>query len=344
MNSESRSISTSDHDVDLVQARNGDAAAFDRLVAPLRSALHAHCYRMLGSVYDADDALQEALLRSWRKFAGFERRSSLRSWLYSVATRCCLDQISARQRRALPIDLSPASDRVIVDDRPLTEVSWLGLCPDPLLSDPAERFEELESVELAFIAALQHLPGNQRAAIVLFDVVGFSAAEIAEIMDTSTASVNSALQRGRAVVADRVPAPSQQQTLRDLGDPALSEIVGGYTRALEHGDIDALVALLAADVTWSMPPLPHWYSGLATVREFALAVPMSCGAWRHVITSANGQPAAACYLRPDGAEVHRAWSINVLNLRGNLISSITSFIGPEQFELLGLPVELPAMP
>ncbi len=194
----------------LARAQAGDAEAFDRLVRPLRAPLHAHCYRMLGSAHDADDALQDALLRAWRKLAGFEGRSSFRNWLYAVATRCCLDALAQRKRRALPTDLGPASDQVVLDDAPLTDVAWLGPYPDVRLGDPSELAEEREAVELAFVATLQHLPGNQRAALLLFDVVGFTAAEIAAIMNTSVASINSALQRARSMVAARVPSRTQQ--------------------------------------------------------------------------------------------------------------------------------------
>ena len=261
-------------DQDLARAREGDDDAFTRLVEPLRRELHAHCYRMLGSTHDADDALQDALLRAWRGLARFEGRSSLRSWLYTVATRTCLDTVETRGRRALPVDLGPSSDRAVVGDSPLTDVAWLGPYPDAGLGDgpagPDARYEQREAVELAFVAALQHLPGNQRAALLLFEVLGFSAAEIAATMNTSTASVNSALQRARRIVAERVPSATQQQTLRKLGDARLREIVAGYSAALERGDADALVALLTEDVTWSMPPLPHWYHGLAGVTDFAV--------------------------------------------------------------------------
>ena len=251
---------------DLVRARAGDDDAFGRLVSPLRRELHAHCYRMLGSAHDADDALQDALVRAWRKLGSFEGRSSLRTWLYTVATRTCLDLVDARGRRALPVDLGPASDRVATGDVPVTEVAWLGPYPD----EPGARAEERESVELAFVAALQHLPGNQRAALVLFEVLGFSAAEIATTMDTSTASVNSALQRARKLVAEKVPAASQQRTLREIDDARLREVVHGYSTALERGDAEALVALLTEDVTWSMPPMAHWYAGIGPVTAFAV--------------------------------------------------------------------------
>ncbi|MCA2223919.1 RNA polymerase subunit sigma-70 [Nonomuraea aurantiaca] len=234
---------------DLGRARAGDDAAFNRLVEPLRRELHAHCYRMLGSTHDADDALQDALLRAWRGLARFEGRSSLRSWLYTVATHTCLDTIESRGRRALPMDLGPSSDRAVLGDAPLADVAWLGPYPDAGLGagGPAARYEQREAVELAFVAALQHLPGNQRAALLLFEVLGFSAAEIASTMNTSTTSVNSALARARKIVAEKVPAPTQQRTLRQIDDARVREIVAGYSTALERGDADALVALLTED-------------------------------------------------------------------------------------------------
>ncbi len=308
-----------------------DDAAFTRLVAPLRPELHAHCYRMLGSVHDADDAVQDAMLRAWRGLARFEGRSSLRSWLYTVTTRTCLDTIERRGRRALPVDLGPASDQAVVGDRPRDDIAWLGPYPDA-------GHERRAAVELAFVAACQHLPGNQRAALLLFEVLGFAVAEIAEMMGTTATSVNSALARARRVVAERVPPVSQQQALRTIGDARIRQIVSGYTTALEHGDADALIALLTEDVTWSMPPLPHWYTGIAAVTDFATRVPLTgCGSWRHLPTTANGQPAVAGYLHDPTGEVYRAWSINVLTLRDGQIAEITSFIGREHFALFGLP-------
>jgi RNA polymerase sigma-70 factor (ECF subfamily) len=330
----------SDTTADLVRARDGDDDAFNRVVGPLRRELHAHCYRMLGSTHDADDALQDALLRAWRGLAGFEGRSSLRSWLYTVATRTCLDAVAARGRRALPVDLGPSSPRAVLGDVPSDEVAWLGPYPDAELSRarPEARYEQREAVELAFVAALHHLPGNQRAALLLFEVLGFSAAEIAEVMATSTASVNSALQRARAIVARKVPARSQQQTLRKLGDARLRDIVSGYSAALERGDVDGLVSLLTEDVTWSMPPLPHWYHGLEAVTDFAVRLPLSsCGSWQHVPVTANGQAAVAQYL--DG----QAWAITVLTLRDERIAELTSFLDAGSFAAFGLPVAVPAV-
>jgi len=332
-------------DPDLAKARNGDDAAFTRLLEPLHRELHAHCYRMLGSTFDADDALQDALLRAWKGLARFEGRSSLRSWLYTVATRTCLDAVASRGRRALPIDLGPSSDRAVVGATPLTDVAWLTPYPDTGLTSapaaPEARYEQREAVELAFVAALQHLPGNQRAALLLFEVLGFSPAEIASTMDTTVASVNSALQRARATVSGKIPPRTQQRTLRMMDDTRVRRIVAEYSTALERGDADALVALLTEDVTWSMPPLPHWYHGIKAVMDFATTIPLtSCGSWQHLPTSANGQPAVGCYLWNEAAGLHRAWSINVLTLRDDLITDVTSFIGQEHFTALGLPTSV----
>jgi len=304
-------------------------AGFDRLVEPLRRELHAHCYRLLGSAHDADDALQDALLRAWRGMDRFEGRSSMRTWLYTIATRTCLDIVAARGKRALPMDLGPSSERVVLEQTPLTEVAWLGPYPD----GPETRYERREAIELAFVAALQHLPGNQRAALVLFDVLGFSAAEIASTMDTSVAAVNSALQRARAIVAEKVPPPGGRP-----GDTRTREIAAGFASALERGDADALVALLAEDVTWSMPPLAQWYSGIEAVAGFAAEVPLGrCPSWRTEIVTANGQPAVACYLGEAADAVHHPWSITVLSLRDDRIHDITSFLDADLFARFGLP-------
>ncbi|MER5649798.1 sigma-70 family RNA polymerase sigma factor [Streptosporangium sp. NPDC002524] len=312
---------------------------------PLRRELHAHCYRMLGSTHDADDALQDALLRAWRGIARFEGRSSLRSWLYTVATRTCLDIVTTRGRRALPVDLGPSSDHAVLGDAPLNDVAWLGPYPDTGLTDgpagPGARYEQREAVELAFVAALQHLPGNQRAALLLFEVLGFSAAEIATTMDTTTTSVNSALARARKVVADKAFPRTQQLTLRKIGDARVREIVAGYSSALERGDADALVALLTEDVTWSMPPMAHWYRGLEAVTDFAVRIPLTtCGSWRHLPATANGQPAVGSYRWNEDAAAHLAWSIDVFTLRDDRIAEVTSFIGSDHFAPLGLPASL----
>ena len=213
-----------DSDDPLQAARRGDEGAFERLIEPYRGELQAHCYRMLGSVHDAEDAMQDALLRAWRGLSGFEGRSSLRSWLYRIATNTCLDAIARRPKRVLPVDYGPATDPHDGPGEPVVESVWMEPYPDERLevedgyAAPEARYEQREGVELAFIAALQHLPANQRAVLILREVLAFSAREVAEALQTTVAAVNSALQRARKAVEERLPAQSQQATLRTLGD------------------------------------------------------------------------------------------------------------------------------
>jgi RNA polymerase sigma-70 factor (ECF subfamily) len=331
----------------LAAARRGDEDAFGALVAPFRRELHAHCYRMLGSVHDAEDALQEALLRAWRGLPRFEGRSSLRSWLYTIATNTCLNAIARRPKRVLPIDYGPANDFGDGACRPLTESAWLEPYPDAELdlpdgrAAPEARYEQRESVELAFVAALQHLPARQRAALILREVLGFSAREVAESLDTTTASVNSALQRARRAVDERLPEQSQQVTLRALGDDRLRGVVDDYMDALDRGDVDRVVALLTEDATWSMPPFPAWYRGREAITAFLVAGPMT-EAWRHLPTRANGQPAIGCYSWDAERKVYAARVLDVLTLEGGRIAAITSFVDDEVLTRFGLPATLPA--
>ena len=261
---------SSTHEPELLEAaRNGDESAFGRLIEPYRSELHAHCYRMLGSVHDAEDALQETMLRAWRALGRFEGRSSLRSWLYTIATNTSLNLISRRPKRVLPLDYGPQSDPhdSFQLGLPPLESVWVEPYADEALgledglAGPEARYELRESVELAFVAALQNLPANQRAVLILREVLGFSANETAESLDTSVASVNSALQRARKTVDEKLPEQSQQATLRDLGDAKLAELVEGYMDAMGRGDVDAVMKLLADDASWSMPPLAAWFHG-----------------------------------------------------------------------------------
>jgi len=317
----------------LEAARDGDEGAYGRLVESHRAELHAHCYRMLGSVHDAEDALQDTFLRAWRGLARFEGRSSVRSWLYKIATNVCLDVIARRPKRVLPIDYGSAADPHDGPGEPIVESVWLEPYADEQLgledgyAAPEARYERRESVELAFVAALQHLPARQRAVLILREVLGFSAREVAESLETTTASVNSALQRARAAVDDRLPAQSQQATLRSLGDDALREIVDGYVDAWQRGDIDAVVGMLTEDATFSMPPLRTWFGGHEGIGVFLAGWPLSGRwRWRPIPVRANGQPALAFYSWDEAEEAYMPFALNVLTLRGELISDVTAFI------------------
>ena len=307
----------------LKAARTGDEGAFQPLVEPYRGELHAHCYRMLGSVHDAEDALQEALLRSWRGLRRFEGRSSLRSWLYTIATNTCLNQIAKRPKRVLPVDYGPSWDPHEGVGEPVVESVWI----EPYPTDPEASFEQRESVELAFVAALQHLPANQRAVLILREVLGFSAAEVAEALETTVASVNSALQRARKTVDEKLPEETQQATLRELGDERLRELVEGYMDAMARNDVDGIVALLAEDAAWSMPPLASWFRGLEDVRGFLAGGPMSGEwRWRRLATTANGQPAIAAYTWDEGRQAYLPFALDVITLEGDRIKEVTAFI------------------
>lgn len=307
---------------------NVDEAEFEQLVAPHRRELHAHCYRMLGSVADADDALQEALLGAWRGYAGFEGRSSLRSWLFRIATNACFQLLAARPRRQLPFEYSAASapDRVL---EPMLEGAlWL----EPYPEDPQASFELRESVELAFVAALQHLPATQRAALILREVVGLSALEVAELLETSAVSVESALQRARKTVEERIPARTQQVTLRDLGEPAERDLVARFVNAWEGADPAALLELLSQDAKFSMPPIPNWFDGRDDVVRF-FAERVFATPWRLRPMRASGQLAFACYQGPE----FRLGALNVITLRGAEIAELTGFLNPALYRRFLLP-------
>jgi RNA polymerase sigma-70 factor (ECF subfamily) len=318
----------------LESARGGDEGAFERLVQPYRGELHAHCYRMLGSVHDAEDVMQEVLLRAWRSLGRFEGRSSLRSWLYTIATNTCLNAIARRPKRVLPLDYGPKTDPHDGPGEPLVESVWIEPYPDREIGledglyAPDARYEQRESVELAFTAALQLLPPNQRAVLILREVLGFSAAEVAESLDTSVASVNSALQRARKTVDDKLPQQSQQKTLRALGDERLTTLVTDYMDAMMAGDIDRVVSMLAEDAAWSMPPLASWFGGSkAEVRDFLRLWPLS-GAfrWQHRPTFVSGQPASGTYTWDDEACAYLPFSLDVLTLDGDKIKEVTAFV------------------
>jgi RNA polymerase sigma-70 factor, ECF subfamily len=314
-------------------AKAGDEAAFARLIEPYRGQLHAHCYRMLGSVHDAEDALQEVSLRAWRGLSRFEGRSSLKSWLYTIATNTCLNQIERRPKRVLPVDYTGPSDPHGGPGEPVVESVWIEPYPDELigvedeLAGPEARYEQRESVELAFVAALQLLPANQRAVLILREVLGFSAQETADALETSVASVNSALQRARRTVEERGPEQSQQATLRELGDERTRETVERYLDAWERTDVDTVMELLADDATFTMPPLASWFGGRESIRIFLSSYPLSgTWRWRTIRTQANGQPAIAYYIWDEHQRSYMPFALNVLTFRGDRISAVDAFV------------------
>jgi RNA polymerase sigma-70 factor, ECF subfamily len=326
----------------LEAARDGDENAFAHLIDPYRRELYAHCYRMLASSADAEDALQDALLGAWRGLTRFEGRSSLRSWLYTIATNACLRAIERRPKRVLPIDYGPPADPHDPTPEPLVESIWIEPVADAMLADPSlpdARYEQREAVELAFIAALQHLPARQRAVLLLRDVLGFSARETAEALDTTPVSIDSALQRAHKAVDERLPERSQQETLRSLADRDLERVVEGFVAAWERADVEAIVAMLTQDAVLAMPPEPTWFAGRDAIAQFLAAIPLAPTTPRHrlIPTWANGQVAFGHYSRREKPNAFVRHAITVLSLRGTEIEQITFFRSSGAFTGFDLP-------
>ena len=328
----------------LIRARSGDDAAFRQLTEPHRRELQLHAYRMLGSIQDAEDIVQETLLAAWRGLEGYEGRASLRAWLYRIATNRSLNHLRAAGRRPralpavdLPADAPPPTRRY--------EPSFVEPYPDVLLDDlpdgapgPEARYEAREAVALSFVAGLQHLPPTQRAVLVLRDVLGFRAAEVAAMLGTGEAAVNSALQRARAALATRVPAGRRERAPlpRSAAERAL---VGRFADAFERGDVDAIVALLTDEASLTMPPHPLEYVGPAAIGRFLAAVPAGgrLERFRLVPTRANGQPAFGMYLDDPATDLHRGIGLVVLTLEGERVAAITAFHDSGALARFGLP-------
>ena len=327
-------------------ACRGEDRAFGQLVGPYRPELHAHCYRMLGSVHDADDALQDALLRAWRGLPGFDDRRPLRPWLYKIATNACLDVIARRPRRWLPVDYGPPAAPGDEPARSLAEPAWVEPYPDEQLglaggyASPEARYEQREAVELVFIAALQHLPARQRAVLILRDVLGFSARDVAGVLDATPASVHSVLQRARQTARTRLPARSQQQAIRSLGDKQLGDLARRLTDALEAGQVEVIVAMLAEDASFAMPPYPGWCRGRDALSKSWLMPAGSPSGLRYVPTRASGQLALGAYKLGPRQASYLPVALDVLSLDGTRITAVTAFRTPEVFPRFGLPAEL----
>ncbi len=328
----------------LVQARAGDGDAFAQLVDPYRRELHVHCYRILGSAQDAEDALQETLLAAWLGLPGFEGRSSFRTWLYRVATSRCLNALRSASRRPQVNSLPPGLDPP--EPTRLGEVIWLEPYPDILLDEladaapgPEARYEAREAISLAFITALQLLPPRQRAALVLRDVLGFHAREVADVLDTTEESVTSALKRARTSMQHRVPAQSEEERPPAPNSASEHRLLELLTHAFEAGDVDNIVALLTDDVWLRMPPMPLEYQGRALAARF-FGVVMRDRRFRLVVTRSNGQPAFGVYLQDPRTRVAHASGLIVLTLAGSRISAVTRFDN-SALDRFGLPRTLP---
>ncbi|MFI7702624.1 RNA polymerase subunit sigma-70 [Nonomuraea sp. NPDC049480] len=309
-----------------------------------------HCYRMLGSVEEAEDLVQETFLRAWKGLRSFEGRSSLRAWLYRIATNACLDALDGRARRVLPHHLAPPSDPS-VDLPPRTDVPWLQPFPDrmwepaaPGDSGPDAVAVSRETLELAFLAAIQHLPPRQRAVLILRDVAGWPAKEVATLLEGSVAGVNSALQRARATMREHLPEHRMDWAPAAEPSPEERAVLRRYMDAMERADLAAVATLLAADVRATMPPFPMWFRGRAAVMASLEAswdadAPWYVGSFRMVPVGANRQPAAAAYVRAPGDTTFRAFAVGVLRIEAGLITEITAFHDTGLFAAFGLPSE-----
>lgn len=348
LNPSERSISTctgAGYQETLAAAMAGNSAAFATLTEPFRKELTTHCYRMLGSLEDAEDQVQESYLRAWRALQTFQGRGSLRAWLYKIATNTCLDVLAQRPRRGLPVQFSPPSDPSRPLKLPVNDPIWLQPYPDelaaPLITSPEARYDANESISLAFMVALQELPPRQRCALILGDVLEWQATEIAEALGISVSAVNSLLHRARSILKQRYK-PSAEEKPR-LSEEGQRKILEQYITAWAAADIDRIVSMLTEEATFPMPPLPSWYQGRDAIRKFIQATSLAgeaAGRWKLVAIRANGLPGFAFYQREEVTGRYLPFALQVLSFDGELISDVTTFGNPELFPTFNLPAEL----
>jgi RNA polymerase sigma-70 factor (ECF subfamily) len=311
-------------------------AELERQLEEYRRELTGYCYRMLASPFEAEDAVQETMLRAWRSLDRFEGRAALKSWLYRIATNVCLDMLNGRKRRARPMDLGPAAEPVESNLHTLPEVTWIEPIPDELVSDPAEIAATRDTIRLAFVAALQHLPARQRAVLILCEVLRWQASEVAELLETSVASVNSALQRARATLS-----AAEANATKPLSEPD-RELLARYVKAFEDYDMEALTALIREDASQSMPPFDMWLGGRDDIFTWWLGPGIGCRGSRVIpVVSANGSPAFGQYKpSPDGG--YEPWALQVVEFSDSGIAEFTFFLDTDRlFPLFGLPARPP---
>jgi RNA polymerase sigma-70 factor (ECF subfamily) len=338
----------------LAAARNGDTSQFSELTEPYRRELQVHCYRILGSLHDAEDLVQETFLRTWKRLETFEGRASFRSWLYKIATNACLDFLDQqRSRRFLPNTSLPSSNPQAGISPPHPEMTWLEPFPDEWLIDPSgvnpeARYTDTESISLSFLTALQVLPPRQRAVLILRDVLDFSAAETAEVLEITVSSANSALHRARTTLSQRYHGLREEHSASSSTDERIQWLLDHFVRAWENADVDGLVALLKEDAILAMPPSPSWYQGRDAIRVFVAATIFANEGmfrgkarhrWRLVPTKANGTPAFAIYQR-DANNQYQAFGLLVLTREADRLTQIISFIDPSLPLYFRLPVTL----
>lgn len=319
---------------------------FMALVEPLRGELTAHCYRMLGSVHDAEDLVQETYLRAWKAYHNFENRSSVRTWMYQIATNACLSALGSKHRRTLPTGVGQPSGPPTGELETRHEVAWLEPLPDSVVwqqpaGDPGEQVVSKESVRLAFVAALQHLTPPQRAVLILRDVLAWHANEVAAALDMTVAAVNSSLQRARAHLAKL--APEDDAVLDAPDDEHTQQLLRDYVAAFEAYDLDKIIATLKADAVWEMPPFTDWYVGHDAIHQLIAnyCPARGPGDQRMVPVRANGQPALALYMR-DVDGLHRAFHVQQLDVRDGKVAHVVAYFDTALFERFGLPAVLPA--